>query len=156
MPLPFWSFLAPGSNSSQGWRCEQLQNFQSFVWEFDSAARPRSAAARGIDLTRWHPARMLPYVAMHCHVMLLCVLHLLQLDWVLNDSQSVLPIVYRSFGCWVLLLIVPWGNAEKTEIQDVLLVGGSAHVPKLREMLRELFGKESFFWAFVLVGDASR
>jgi len=34
------------------------------------------------------------------------------------------------------------GNAEKTEIQDVLLVGGSAHVPKLREMLRELFGKE--------------
>lgn len=34
------------------------------------------------------------------------------------------------------------GNVGKTEIDDVLLVGGSAHVPKLRQMLTEFVGKE--------------
>ena len=34
------------------------------------------------------------------------------------------------------------GNVGKTEIDDVLLVGGSSHVPKLRQMLTEFFGKE--------------
>lgn len=39
---------------------------------------------------------------------------------------------------------VPSGELDKSEVHDVLLVGGAANTPKLRELVRDFFDKDRF------------
>lgn len=82
----------------------------------------------------------------------LSFLHETQIELDLGEDEEITRISRASFEklIWPILQKVKQlvestlqdGNVGKNEIHDVLLVGGSANVPKLRQMLTEFFGKE--------------
>lgn len=41
-----------------------------------------------------------------------------------------------------LLLVLSFRQVSKNEIDDVVLVGGSTRIPKIRAMVKDFFGKE--------------